>query len=166
MSTAAISLAQSLPTSLPVNLDLQDPLVQRIVLAAVALLSLVILLRILGRWREARAAARRRAELHQRFESVRLQQEEIKHFAGQIVATSSTTRIAGYAIVRQVEAVVSDGKPSSIAAVELLKALAAQKGANAVINLQTQQTPAGKWIASGDAVVVKLIGRRGDAPSQ
>jgi len=47
--------------------------------------------------------------------------------AEQIVATSSTPRIAGYALIRQVETVFSDGRPSSAAAVELAKALAAQK---------------------------------------
>jgi uncharacterized protein YbjQ (UPF0145 family) len=162
MSLAAICLAQSLPTSLPVSFDLQDPLVRRIVLAAAALVLLVILLRIAGRWREARAAARRRAELRRQYESVRLEQAEIARLAQEIVATSSTARIAGYAILRQVETVFGDGKPSSGAAAELVKALAAQKGANALINLQTRQMATGKWVASGDAVVVKLIGRRGE----
>ncbi len=152
-----------MPTSLPVNFDWADPLVRRIVLAAAALIVLVIVLRIVGRWRETRAAARRRAELHQHFDVVRLEQEEIRRLAEQLVATSSTTRVAGYAILRQVETIFSDGKPSSVAAVDLVKALAAQKGANALINLQTRQTPAGKWVASGDAVIVKLIGRRGES---
>jgi uncharacterized protein YbjQ (UPF0145 family) len=145
-----------------VSLNLQDPLVQRIVLAAAALVVLVIFLRIVGRSREARAAARRRAEVRRRFEGVRLEQEEIRRLAEEIVATSSTARIAGYAILRQVETVFGDGKPSSGAAVELVKALAAQKGANALINLQTRQMATGKWVASGDAVVVRLIGRRGE----
>jgi hypothetical protein len=155
-----LSVAQSLPTSLPVNIDWSDPLIRRIVLAAAAFIVLVILLRLVGRWREKRAASRRRAELHHAFAGIRLEQEEIRRLAAQIVATSSTARIAGYAILRQVETVFSDGRPSSVTAVDLVKALAAQKGANALINLQTRQTPAGKWVASGDAVVVRLIGRR------
>lgn len=162
MPLAALSLAAGIPTSLPVSLNLQDPLVQRIVLAAAALVVLVIFLWIVGRWREARAAARRRAEVRRRFEGVRLEQEEIRRLAGQIVATSSTARIAGYAILRQVETVFSDGKSLSADAVEFAKALAAQKGANALVNLQTRQTSGGKWAASGDGVVVKLIGRRGE----
>ena len=157
---ATLSVAQSFPTSLPVNVDWSDPLVRRIVLAAAAFVLLVIVLRIVGRWCERRAAARRRAELHQAFAGVRLEQEEIRRLAEQIIATSSTARIAGYAILRQVETVFSEGKPSSVAAVDLVKAFAAQKGANAIINLQTRQTPAGKWVASGDAVLVKMIGRR------
>jgi hypothetical protein len=80
------------------------------------------------------------------------------------VATSSTSRIAGYALIRQVETVFSDGRPSSAAAVELAKALGAQKGANALINLETRQLPSGKWVASGDAVLVRLVGRRDDPP--
>ncbi len=166
MPLAPLGIAELIPASLPVSFDLKDPLVQRIVLAAAALIGLVIVLRIVGRWREARAAARRRAELRRQYESVRLEQAEIARLAAEIVATSSTARIAGYAILRQVETVFSDGKPSSATAVELAKALAAQKGANALINVQTRQVPTGKWSASGDAVVVKLIGRRGDNPEK
>jgi hypothetical protein len=50
--------------------------------------------------------------------------------------------------------------------VEFAKALAAQKGANALVNLQTRQTAVGKWVASGDGVVVKLIARRDDTAKQ
>jgi hypothetical protein len=141
------------------SLSVDDPVVQKIVAGAVLLIMLVIVLRLIGRHRETVAAARRRAELHQAFAGVRLEQEEIRRLAQQIIATSSTARVAGYAILRQVETVFSDGKSSSGTAVDLVKALAAQKGANAIINLQTRQTPAGKWVASGDAVLVKLIGR-------
>lgn len=146
--------------------SIADPLVQKIVAGAAILIALVVLLRTLSRIREARLAARRRAALRQEHEAIRLQQEEIKRLAEQIVATSSTARIAGYAIVRQVETVFSDGKPSSATAAELVKALAAQKGANALINVQTRQVPTGKWSASGDAVVVKLIGGPGDSPEK
>ena len=55
------------------------------------------------------------------------------------------------------QTVFSDGRPSSLAAVEYVKAMAAQKGANAIINLESRQTPTGKWMASGDAVVVHLL---------
>lgn len=147
-------------------LDIQDPLVRRIILAAAGFILLVLVLRVIGRRRERAAWARRRAELHRTYEQVRLEQEEIRELAARIEATSSTSRIAGFSIVRQIETVFTDGRPSSAAAVELAKALAARKGANALINLHTQQTPAGKWVASGDAVVVRAYGRRPQTEEQ
>jgi len=145
---------------LPQWLNLQDPFVKTVVYAAAGLIILIIVVRIVARRREAVADARRRAELRRSHEGLRLQQEEIKRLAEKIQATSSTSRIAGFMIARQVETIFSEPRPSSVAAVELTKALAAQKGANAIINLQTQQMPTGKWVASGDAVLVKLVGRR------
>ena len=147
---------------LPEWLNIQDDLVQKIVAFAAGFIVLVIVLRIWGGRRAAAAAARRRAELRRDYEVVRLQREEIRKLAVRIEATSSTSRIAGFTIVRQIETVFTDGRASSVAAVELAKALAAQKGGNALINLQTQQTPNGKWVANGDAVVVKTFGRRGE----
>ncbi len=143
-----------------------DPLVQRIVLAAAAFIALVIVLRWISGRRWRRSVARRQAELRRQYEHVRLQQEEVKRLAEQIWTTSSTNRIAGFAITRQLEAVFTEGKPSSLTAVEWCKALAAQKGANAIINLQTQQGPNGKWFASGDAVVVRNLVAKppGDKP--
>lgn len=146
---------------LPEWLNLSDPVAQRIVAAALGLIVLVVVLRIIGRRREAAAAAHRRAELRQAYDSVHLRKEEIKRLAEQITATSSTNRVTGFTIVRQVETIFTDGQASSVAAVELAKALAAQKGGNAVVNFQTRQTPTGKWVASGDAVVVRILTRRG-----
>ena len=140
-------------------ISLSDPVVQKIAIGAALLIVLVLVLRVLGRFREAAASRRRRAEHRRQMESTREQEEEFKRLAEQIVATSSTARLAGYGIIRQVETVVTDARLSSVAAVELLKSLAAQKGANGIVNLQTQQTPQGKWVASGDAVVVKLFER-------
>lgn len=147
------------------KVSLSDPLVQKIVYAAALLVVVVILLRIIRRVRESAAEARRRAERRRELGEQQSQQEELKQAAEQIVATSSTARIAGYGIVRQVETLFTEAKPSSVAAVELLKGLAAQKGANGIVNLQSQQLPTGKWIASGDAVVVKLFTRRGEKPA-
>lgn len=146
---------------MPEWLNIEDPLVRRIVLGAAAFVVLVLVLRVIGRRRAAAAEARRRAELRRDYDAVRLRQEEIRRLASQIAATSSTNRIAGFTIVRQVETVFTDGCASSVTAIELAKALAVQKGANALINLQTQQV-GGKWVASGDAVVVRLLGRRGE----
>ena len=147
------------------KVNLSDPLVQKIVIGAVALIFLVILAKIVGRVREGAAEARRRAERKREAGEAQTQEEELKRSAEQIVATSSTARIAGYGIVRQVETLYTEARPSSVAAVELLKGLAARKGANGIVNLQSQQLPTGKWVASGDAVVVKLFNRRGEKPA-
>ena len=75
--------------------------------------------------------------------------------AAKILATSSTQNIAGYDIKEQVEAVYVDGFRRPEEAVEGLKAVAAMKGANAIINLKHERTAAGKCSADGDAVVVE-----------
>ncbi len=139
-----------------------DPVVEKIVLGALALVLVAVLLHFIGRWRDAAAAARFRNDLHAGFEEVRLQQQEIKRLTEHIVATSSTPRIAGYELVRQIEAVFGEGQKSAEAAAELVKAHAARKGANALINLRTQQIPSGKWVAGGDAVVVKTVAERAE----
>ncbi|MCK4343110.1 MAG: hypothetical protein KAY37_15455 [Phycisphaerae bacterium] len=146
---------------MPEWLNLADPVAQKIVAGAAAFIVLVIVVRIWSGYRNKVIAARRRAELRRSYDSVRLQQEEIKRLADRIQTTSSTARITGFTIVRQVEAVFTEGRTSSVAALELCKALAAQKGGNAVINLQARQTPSGKWVASGDAVVVQDSSERG-----
>lgn len=146
-------------------LSLSDPTVQKIVAGAAALIVLVILLRIISKVRYDVANARLRAELRREKDELQVQQEEARQLAETIVATSSTARVAGYAIVRQIETVFAEAKPSSAAAVEAVKTLAAQKGANALVNLQSRQLPSGKWSASGDGVVVKLIERRGAGKS-
>jgi len=147
---------QNLPASL------SDPLVRRIVWAAAGIIVLVIVLRIIRRVRYRLANARLRATLARERDEMHQQQAEAHRLAERILATSSTARIAGYAIVRQVETLITEARPSSAGAMELLKATAARKGANALINVQTQQTAGGKWVANGDAVVVKLIPRRGE----
>lgn len=77
--------------------------------------------------------------------------------AAGIVATSSTDRVAGYEIVQQIEAVFEDGHRSPADAIESLKASAARRGANALINLAQQRTAAGRCTAQGDAVVIRPI---------
>ena len=75
--------------------------------------------------------------------------------ARQIVATSSTNTVAGYRIVRQVEAVFVENHRTSEEAILALKALAARRGANALLNLAQQRTTAGRCSAQADAVVVQ-----------
>ena len=157
----------TLPTTLPadwqeIQRSLSNPLVRKIVYSAIAIIVGVIVLRFLARRRELSQAARVRADLRAGMQEVRLKQEEIARLAARIIATSSTSRIAGFGIVRQIEAVFSDGEKSSEAAVERVKAHAVEKGANAIINLQTRQTPSGKWVANGDAVVIREYGQAKD----
>lgn len=72
--------------------------------------------------------------------------------ASKIAATSSTGEIAGYEIVEQVEAVFVDGFVRPEEALEGLKAAAAMKGANAVINVRQERSSPGRYGAAGDAV--------------
>lgn len=75
--------------------------------------------------------------------------------ADKIVATSSAGEIVGYRIERQIEAVFVDGFRKPEEAVEGLKAVAAMKGANAVIHVRHTPEGMGRYSASGDAVVVQ-----------
>ncbi len=127
------------------------------------------LLFVLWGWRRVRRWQRRRqpallnpklARYGDSEDVARARREE----AQKITATSSTSNIAGYDIVEQVEAVFVDGFRRPEEAVEGLKAAAAMKGANAVTNVQTTRTPAGKCSAQGDAVVVRRI-EQDDSPA-
>ncbi len=77
--------------------------------------------------------------------------------AAKIVATSSMIEIVGYDVVQQVEAIFVDGFRHPEDALEGLKALAAMKGANAVINVRHERGPADRCRAQGDAVVVSKV---------
>lgn len=77
--------------------------------------------------------------------------------AAEILATSSTGTIAGYEIVEQVEAVIVDGFRLPEDALEGLKAAAAMKGANAVINVHRDRVDGGTCSAAGDAIIVRRI---------
>ena len=124
------------------------------------LLGGLIALWLLMRWRRSRRA-RRPAIIHpslQKYQGLspaELASRRVQ--ASQIIATSSTGNVAGYEIVRQIEAVFEDGHRSPAEAIESVKAAAAQRGANAVGNLSQQRTTSGRCAASGDAVVVKPI---------
>lgn len=136
---------------------MKDPVIIAIVSAAAAVIALAIIGRLWQRYRDAAHNARRRAELRKQRGYLQMQQREVERLASRIIATSSTGAIAGFTIVRQIEAVFTDGQPTPRKAVELLKATAAGKGANAIINLSTARPPSGKCVAHGDAVVVRPI---------
>lgn len=77
--------------------------------------------------------------------------------AAKVVATSSTTTIAGYEIIEQVEAVYVDGFRRPEEALEGLKAVAAMKGANALTNVRHERGTSGRCSASGDAMIVRKL---------
>lgn len=142
---------------MPSWLNFSDPTTRWILLGAAGVVALGLVSWIIGRWREARYARSRRQDLYKHADTVRVRQEELGRLAAKIMATSSTSRIAGYEVVRQIEAVFVDGQASPPAAVEHIKAQAARKGGNAVINLRAERLPSGKCVANGDAVIVKPL---------
>lgn len=133
-----------------------DPVVDTIILIGAA----VILAALLGVLRGSRRAARQRRDRRERRRQrsfVEQQRIEQARLATQIIATSSTGAIAGFEIIRQIEAVFTDGHSTPNHAVEALKAEAARRGANALINLTGQRPPGGRCIARGDAVIVRPL---------
>lgn len=134
-----------------------DPVIIAIVLAAGVVILLSVVGRLWRRGREAAAEARRRAARREEQGYLQKQQAEVERLAGKIIATSSTGSITGFEIVRQVEAVFTDGHATPRKAVERLKARAAEKGANALINLNSARPPSGKCLAHGDAVIVRPV---------
>lgn len=121
----------------------------------------LIVLSILGRiWRRARDAAqlaRLRSSVQQQRGLRERKQAELERVAARIIATSSSDAIAGFTIVRQIEAVFTDDHPSPTLAVQALKVVAAEIGANGIINLHSTRPPAGKCMAYGDAVIVRPV---------
>ena len=79
--------------------------------------------------------------------------------AARILATSSTEQITGYDLIEQVETIFVDGFRNSTEALEGLKAAAAMKGANAVINTSVtsirDRGTLSRCSARGDAVIVR-----------
>jgi uncharacterized protein YbjQ (UPF0145 family) len=146
--------------------SLSDPIVFSVAAAAVTLLVLTLLVRLWRGWADSAARSRMRAERREQLAEAERRQAELERLATRIIATSSTAVIAGFRIVRQIEAVFSDGQSSPAKAVEMLKALAAEKGANAVINLRTDRVASGRCVANGDAVIVQPIGGTAALESQ
>jgi len=121
------------------------------------------LLVLRGLWRRV---VRRVRRLHSPRIHPKLQKYNIDHAeldrrrqkqAQTIVATSTSARLAGFRLVRQVEAVFVEGYRTPEEAVIALKATAAERGANGVLNVKTERTAAGRCTASGDAVVIAFL---------
>ncbi len=119
----------------------------------------LVVLALLQRAARRRRRRRKPAALHPRLEAYAgrtdadLQADRLE--AVKIVATSSTAAVAGYQIVQQIEAVYVEGYRTPTDAGMAIKAAAARKGANAIINISQQRTAGGRCTAQGDAVVIE-----------
>jgi uncharacterized protein YbjQ (UPF0145 family) len=89
-----------------------------------------------------------------------------KLMASRIKSTSSTDQIPGYKILQAIEALYVEGYRTPADALEGLKATAAEKGANAVINVHHERSSMGRCAASGDGVVAETTGKVYTPPSQ
>ena len=130
-------------------------------LGVMGLIGVVILLLLGFLWRRLRESldsAARRRNSRQRATELQEREAENARLAEKIIATSSTSTIAGFEIVQQIEAVFIEGEKTPTAAVSAIKAQAARKGANGMINLQAARLPSGKCVANGDAVIVRRQG--------
>jgi len=129
-----------------------------LICAVVILFGLVILQRIVGRLRH-HLRRRRPAEINPKLakyagtSEAELQAQRAA--AARIIATSSTGNIAGYELVRQIEAVFVEGLRSPEEAVAAIKSAAGKLGATALINLTHVRTAVGRYGAQGDAVIVR-----------
>jgi hypothetical protein len=130
------------------------------------LLAVVVLLVLRGvvrgarrRWRRGRGPA-----IHPNLQKYNVDHTELdrvrRERAGRIAATSTGARLAGFRIVRQVEAVFVEGFRTPDEALLALKAEAVERGANAILNVSTERTAAGRCTASGDAIVAEPIASR------
>ncbi len=120
-------------------------------------LALMVLRRVW--WVISRAIRRRRpVNIHPSLAKYNVDRVELqkrqRELAIQVIATSTSNRLAGYRLLRQVEAVFVEGFASPEDSLIALKATAADRGANAILNVKTEHTAAGRCTASGDAVVV------------
>lgn len=146
---------RAMPTSTPSALPL-DPVTLVVVVAGA-----IVLLSIAAAWHRRRqdraiAAQRRLSVLSQRERSAG-QRADVARLASRIIATSSSPTIAGFELVRQIEAVFTDGHATPADAVDTLKAIAASLGANALVNLSSQRVGTGKCSARGDAVIAQPL---------
>ncbi|MBX3396961.1 MAG: hypothetical protein KF841_16520 [Phycisphaerae bacterium] len=137
------------------------PLLILIVAALAALLVLQRLTRFVGRLVRAVRRRGKPVTLHPKLQNYGghsdEEMESDRLMAGGIIATSSTASVAGYEIVRQVEAVFVEGYRTPTDATNALKAVAVRRGANAIINLLQQRSAAGKCAAQGDAVCIEPL---------
>lgn len=123
-------------------------------------IALIVLRRIIATiWRRIRLS--RPACIHPSLAKYNVDRVELqrrqRELASGVVATSTSNRLVGYRLVRQVEAVFVEGFSSPEDALIALKAAAVERGANAILNVATEHTAAGRCTASGDAVLVSSL---------
>ncbi|MCB0059205.1 MAG: hypothetical protein KDE45_19335 [Caldilineaceae bacterium] len=130
-------------------------LTQYLIALIVILAAALLLRRWLSGRRESAYFRQHAREVKQRQAQVEQERQSAGRLASRIIATSSTSEIAGFEIKRQVEALFTDGHASAADAVAVVKALAVKKGANALINLRSERHASGKYVANADAVIVQ-----------
>jgi hypothetical protein len=143
--------------------DWQSLLIQHklhITYAVAALLALLILRNLARRvWRTIRGS--RPPTIHPSLQKYNVDHVELdrkrREMAVGVVATSTGNRLAGFRIVRQVEAVFVEGFRTPDEALTALKAMAIERGANALLNVRSERTTAGRCSASGDAILATPI---------
>ncbi len=155
------------------RIPIPEPYRRYALYALAGLAALLILQRVAGA--VGRAIRRSRPPtIHPKLQKYNVDSAELdrkrRELAVKVIATSTGGRLAGFRIVRQVEAVFVEGYRTPEDAIVALKAAAVERGANAVLNVQTDRTVAGRCTASGDAVVVapmtaKMPERRPSGPS-
>jgi hypothetical protein len=124
---------------------------------------LVGLLILRGLWRRVWRAIRRGRPptIHPSLQKYNVDHVELdrkrREMAVGVVATSTGNRLAGFRIVRQVEAVFVDGFRTPEEALTALKAMAVERGANALLNVRTERTTAGRCSASADAIIATPV---------
>lgn len=139
------------------RIPLPEPYRRWALYALAVLVAYVILRRVVGGM--MRAVRRSRPPtIHPKLQKYNVDHAELdrkrRELAAGVVATSTGNRLAGFRMVRQVEAVFVEGYRTPEDAILALKAAAVERGANAILNVRTDRSVAGRCTASGDAVVV------------
>jgi len=164
MTALAYTTVSGLPTpALEVNRWLEwlpEAYHSWVLWGVIVLLALVVLRSVCCRV-VRRIRRRRPPRIHPRLEKYNVDRAQLdrqrRERAAAIVTTSTGNRLAGFRIVRQIEAVFVEGYRSPEEALVGLKAAAAERGANALLNVKTERTAAGRCTASADAVVATPI---------
>ena len=149
--------------------DQLDPTRQKLVWVGIAVIALAIALKIIqaiGQFIRSMRPARINPKLAKYAGDDDPSVQARKLMASRIRSTSSTDLIPGYKIIQAIEALYVEGFRTPADALEGLKAAAAEKGANAIINVHHERSSMGRCAASGDAVVAETTGQAYTPPSQ
>lgn len=150
-------------------LDSLSPTLRAGVYVGVALLAIALVLKIvqsIGQYVRSLRPARLNPNLAKYAGDDDPSVQMRRQMASRIKATSSTDQVPGYKTIQAIEALYVDGFRTPADALEGLKAAAAEKGANAVVNVHHERSSMGRCAASGDAVVAETTGQVYAPPSQ